>query len=58
MTSLPFIGGLLVCVTAAGLGAQEPAWNAAAIKTCDRACLVGILDGSMKDRSRSRRRHS
>jgi hypothetical protein len=56
MTRLPFAGGLLFCVTAAaGLGApfdyaqggQEPAWNAAAIKTCDRACLIGILDGYM-----------
>src|SRR5208282_6386987 len=24
-----------------------PAWNAAAIKECDRACLVGIMDGYM-----------
>ncbi len=27
--------------------AQEPAWSAAGIKECDRACLVGILDGYM-----------
>ena len=24
-----------------------PAWNAAAVKECDRACLVGIMDGYM-----------
>jgi len=27
--------------------AGEPEWNAAAIKECDRACLVGIMDGFM-----------
>src|SRR6185295_16906470 len=41
------VAGLLFCVTAASLGAQEPAWNPSAIKVCDRACLVGILDGYM-----------
>src|SRR5271169_4121136 len=25
----------------------EPEWNPAAIKECDRACLVGIMDGYM-----------
>ena len=29
------------------VAAQEPAWNATAIKECDRACLVGILDRYM-----------
>ena len=27
--------------------AAEPEWNAAAIKECDRACLIGIMDGYM-----------
>jgi hypothetical protein len=39
------IGCLLACVVA--LTAQEPAWNPANLKACDRACLVGIMDGYM-----------
>jgi hypothetical protein len=27
--------------------AQEPEWNPAAIRECDRACLIGIMDGYM-----------
>lgn len=27
--------------------AQEPEWNPAALKECDRACLIGIMDGYM-----------
>jgi len=27
--------------------AQEPEWNAANVKECNRACLVGIIDGYM-----------
>jgi len=27
--------------------AQEPGWNPAAIRECDRACLIGIMDGYM-----------
>ena len=30
-----------------GAAAEEPEWNPAAIKECDRACLVGIMDGYM-----------
>jgi hypothetical protein len=41
------IGSMLLCVAATTLAAQEPEWNAAAIKECDRACLVGIIDGYM-----------
>ena len=41
------VGGAVVWAMAALLSAQEPVWNAAAIKECDRACLVGILDGYM-----------
>lgn len=35
---------LAVAATAA---AQEPEWNAARVKECDRVCLVGIMDGYM-----------
>jgi hypothetical protein len=30
-----------------GASAGEPEWNPAAIKECDRACLVGIMEGYM-----------
>ncbi|HXP85331.1 MAG TPA: hypothetical protein VN841_11465 [Bryobacteraceae bacterium] len=36
---------LLLCGMTVRAG--EPEWNAAAIKECDRACLVGIMDGFM-----------
>lgn len=39
--------GVLFCGMAACAIAAEPEWNAAAIKDCDRACLVGIMDGYM-----------
>src|SRR2546425_2371961 len=45
MTKL--VVGLLSVVAAARLIAQEPPWNANAIKECDRACLVGFMDGYM-----------
>jgi hypothetical protein len=39
---------LLLCCLAAGLAsAAEPEWNAASIKECDRACLIGVMDGYM-----------
>jgi hypothetical protein len=38
---------VVLSVAMATVGAQEPAWNESAIKECDRACLVGILDGYM-----------
>ena len=43
---------MLAALLAAGLlvngaAAEEPEWNPAAIKECDRACLVGIMDGYM-----------
>jgi hypothetical protein len=34
-------------MTSTTLLAQAPEWNPAAIKECDRACLVGIMDGYM-----------
>ena len=37
------LAGLIVSAAAAG----EPEWNPAAIKECDRACLVTIMDGYM-----------
>src|SRR4030042_410028 len=35
--------GLLI----SGVSAGEPEWNPAAIRECDRACLVGIMEGYM-----------
>jgi hypothetical protein len=46
MKHLRFVG-LLLSVMAATIAAQEPPWTPAAFKECDRACLVGILDGYM-----------
>jgi hypothetical protein len=47
MRTLKLMTGVLLCLAATRIAAQEPAWNAAAIKECDRACLVGIMDGYM-----------
>ncbi len=38
---------VLICVIAATMVAQEPLWNPANFKECDRACLVSIMDGYM-----------
>ena len=46
MRTAKLIIGLL-CLVSARLAAQEPAWNASAMKECDGACLVGIMDGYM-----------
>jgi hypothetical protein len=45
MSKLKLIVGMLLCAATMRAGAQEPPWNANAIKPCDRACLVGIIDG-------------
>src|SRR5437867_4739168 len=37
----------LLCSVAFPMMAQEPEWNPAAIKACDRACLIGFMDGYM-----------
>ena len=37
----------LPAIVAVNTPAAEPEWNPANIKGCDRACLVGILDGYM-----------
>jgi hypothetical protein len=47
VNTVKLMGAALLCVAATSVTAQEPAWNASAIKECDRACLVGILDGYM-----------
>jgi hypothetical protein len=39
--------GMLVFVITATVLAQEPEWNPARVKECDRACLVNIMDGYM-----------
>jgi hypothetical protein len=38
---------LLAGMAVDALIAGEPDWNPAALKECDRACLIGILDGYM-----------
>lgn len=38
---------LLLAMLALPLVAAEPEWNAAAIKECDRACLVGFMNRYM-----------
>jgi hypothetical protein len=38
---------MLVFVIAGTVSAQEPEWNAASVKECNRACLVGIMDRYM-----------
>lgn len=38
---------VLVCSFIDGAAAAEPEWNPAAVKPCDRACLVNIMDGYM-----------
>ena len=47
MRTAKLLTGWLLCLASARIVAQEPAWNASAIKECDRACLVGIMDGYM-----------
>jgi len=47
MRTLKLMTGVMLCLAATRIAAQEPPWNAAAIKECDRACLVGIMDGYM-----------
>jgi hypothetical protein len=48
MTQLRILPGLLFCAVATTtMTAQEPEWNPAAIRECDRACLIGIMDGYM-----------
>jgi len=44
MTRMKVLSSALVCAAAATVAAQEPAWDAAALKACDRACLVDGLD--------------
>jgi hypothetical protein len=38
---------LLAGLSVSSLCAGEPEWNPAALKECDRACLIGIMDGYM-----------
>ncbi|MBN1567236.1 MAG: hypothetical protein JXA73_05290 [Acidobacteria bacterium] len=38
---------LLAGCAVGGVFAGEPEWNPAALKECDRTCLVGIMDGYM-----------
>lgn len=47
MKTLKLMSAASLCLAATTIMAQEPAWNASAIKACDRACLVAVLDGYM-----------
>jgi len=48
MRRLAAIAILLICTTSViVLVAQEPVWNAANVKPCDRGCLVGFMDRYM-----------
>jgi len=47
MSKSTLLGSAALCAIATFISAQEPAWNATAIKECDRACLVGMLDRHM-----------
>jgi hypothetical protein len=47
MSPLKLISAAWLCLAVTTVVAQEPVWNASAIKECDRACLVGVLDGYM-----------
>lgn len=38
---------LTAAVAIPGASAGEPEWNPAALKACDRECLVGVMDGYM-----------
>jgi hypothetical protein len=38
---------MLLCVTMVSVFAQEPEWNPANVKSCDRACLVGFMERYM-----------
>src|SRR5262245_24360796 len=38
---------MLVLIVGATILAQEPEWNPARVKECERACLVNIIDGYM-----------
>jgi hypothetical protein len=44
MTRFIVVSGALLCLAGTTAAAQEPAWNAAALKECDRVCLVGVMD--------------
>lgn len=44
--------GMLAMALGAGAAPQqyhgpEPQWNPSIVKPCDRACLIGIMDGYM-----------
>jgi hypothetical protein len=45
--TLKLLSAAGLCLAAATVTAQEPAWNASAVKACDCARLVGVLDGYM-----------
>src|SRR3989442_7987111 len=38
---------MLMCMMVGTVSAQQPEWNPANVKECDRTCLVNIADGYM-----------
>jgi len=46
MKMKPIRLGVLLFGAALHTMAQEPEWNPATIKECDRTCLIGMLAGS------------
>jgi hypothetical protein len=45
--------GALICLAAARLVAQEPAWNGSAARECDRACTAsGTKTGTRRSTTR------
>jgi len=44
---IAIVAGILLCGLSGRTFAAEPEWNGAAIKPCDRACLIGIMEGYM-----------
>jgi len=44
---LVMVATLFLGASAVHLRAQEPEWNPAKLKECDRNCLIGIMDGYM-----------
>ncbi len=48
------IGCMFLSGIATTMMAQEPEWNAANVKECDRACLVGLMDAYITSPTRSK----
>jgi hypothetical protein len=45
MKSIRYVAGLLLAALFLNSNARDPEWDALVIKPCDRACLVGMING-------------